>query len=98
MHLASFLNSIGIKVSLVKNTDDIGGSLPVVLRWKDLDDINNQVPIISETEYLQREFDIALDSNFLARENLNSANIIGDSKHGLAYLPQTAQDAIEFFK
>ena len=36
--------------------------MPVVLRWKVLDDINNQVPIISETEYLQREFDIALDT------------------------------------
>ena len=98
MHLASFLNSIGIKVSLVKNTDEIGGSMPVVLRWKVLDDINNQVPIISETEYLHREFDIALDTNFLARKNLSSLNVIGDSKHGLAYLPQTAQDAIGFFK
>ena len=98
LHLASFLNSIGIKVSLVKNTDEIGGSMPVVLRWKVLDDINNQVPIISETEYLQREFDIALDTNFLARKNLSNTNVIGDSKHGLAYLPQTAQDAIGFFK
>ena len=71
--------------------------MPVVLRWKVLDDINNQVPIISETEYLQREFDIALDTNFLARKNLSSTNVIGDSKHGLAYLPQTAQDAIGFF-
>ena len=98
LHLASFLNSMGINVSLVKNTDEIGGSMPVVLRWKVLDDINNQVPIIPETEYLQREFDIALDTNFLARKNLSSTNVIGDSKHGLAYLPQTAQDAIGFFK
>ena len=98
LHLASFINSMGINVSLVKNTDEIGGSMPVVLRWKVLDDINNQVPIISETEYLQREFDIALDTNFLARKNLSSVNVIGDSKHGLAYLPQTAQDAIGFFK
>ena len=98
LHLASFLSSIGIRVSLVKNTDDIGGSMPVVLRWKVLDDIHNQVPIISEIEYSQREFDIVLDANFLARKNLSSVNVIGDSKHGLAYLPQTAQDAIGFFK
>ena len=98
LHLASFLNSIGIKVSLVKNTEDIGGSMPVVLRWKVLDDISNQVPIISETDYLQRDFDITLDTNFLARKNLSSINVIGDSKHGLAYLPQTARDAVGFFK
>ena len=98
LHLASFLNSIGIKVSLVKNTDDIGASMPVVLRWKVLDDINDQVPIISETKFSERKFDITLDANFLPRDDLSSANIIGDSKHGLAYLPQTAQDAIGFFK
>ena len=31
-------------------------------------------------------------------KNLSSKNVIGDSKHGLAYLPQTAKDAIGFFK
>ena len=98
LHLATFLNSLGIKVSLVKNTDEIGGSMPVVLRWKVLDDLSNQVPIISENDYFQKEFDISLDANFLARKNLNNIRVIGDSKHGLAYLPRTAQDAMRFFK
>ena len=72
--------------------------MPVVLRWKVLDDLNSQVPIISENDYLQRNFDITLNANFLARKNLSYTNVIGDSKHGLAYLPQTAIDAVGFFK
>ena len=98
LHLASFLTSLGINVSLVKNADDIGGSMPVVLRWKVLDDLEHQVPIISEKDYIRRDFDITLDTNFLARKNLSSINVIGDSKHGLAYLPQAAKDAVGFFK
>jgi len=72
--------------------------MPVVLRWKVLDDLEHQVPIISEKDYIQRDFDITLDTNFLARKNLSSINVIGDSKHGLAYLPQAAKDAVGFFK
>jgi len=98
LHLASFLSSIGINVFLVKNSKPLGGSMPVVLRWKILDELANQVPVISEKEYLEREFDITLDATFKSRVNLNNLETIGDSKHGLAYLPQTAKDAVGYFK
>ena len=48
LHLASFLSSIGVNVSLVRSNKTIGSSMPVVLRWKILDELVNQVPIISE--------------------------------------------------
>ena len=98
LHLASFLSSIGINVFLVKNSESIGGSMPVVLRWRILDELANQVPVISEKDFSKREFDIALDAMFKSKANFQNLETIGDSKHGLAYLPQTAKDAVSYFK
>ena len=72
--------------------------MPVVLRWKILDELANQVPVISEKDFLKREFDIALDAMFKSKVNFQNLETIGDSKHGLAYLPQTAKDAVSYFK
>jgi len=98
LHLASFLCSIGVNVSLVRNNQTIGSSMPVVLRWKILDELVNQVPVISEKEYLLTKFDLTLDATFESKTNLKKLKSIGDSKHGLAYLPQTAKDAVGYFK
>tara|TARA_Y100001935_G_scaffold27578_1_gene21039 strand:- start:1172 stop:3124 length:1953 start_codon:yes stop_codon:yes gene_type:complete len=98
LHLAKFLSSIGIDVSLVRNNETIGSSMPVVLRWKILDELANQVSVISEKDYLGREFDITLDATFESKTNFNKFETIGDSKHGLAYIPQTAKDAVRYFK
>ena len=76
----------------------IGSSMPVVLRWKILDELANQVPVISQEDYLSRKFDITLDAVFESKPNLKNYETIGDSKHGLAYLPQTAKDAVGYFK
>ena len=72
--------------------------MPVVLRWKILDELANQVPVISENEFSKKEFDIALDAVFKSNANFQNLETIGDSKHGLAYLPQTAKDAVSYFK
>ena len=72
--------------------------MPVVLRWKILDELANQVPVISEKDFSKREFDIALDAVFKSKANFQNLETIGDSKHGLAYLPQTAKDAVSYFK
>ena len=72
--------------------------MPVVLRWKILDELANQVSVISEKDYLGREFDITLDATFESKTNFNKFETIGDSKHGLAYIPQTAKDAVRYFK
>jgi len=98
LHLAAFLNSIGINVSLVRNSKVIGGSMPVVLRWKVLDELADHVPVISEKEYVDREFDITFDAMFESKTNLSKFDTIGDSKHGLAYIPQTTKDAVKYFK
>ena len=98
LHLATFLSSIGVNVSLVRGNQTIGSSMPVVLRWKILDEIANQVPVISEKDYLLKKFDITLDATFESKANLKKLKTIGDSKHGLAYLPQTAKDAVGYFK
>ena len=98
LHLATFLSSIGINVCLVRGSKAIGGSMPVVLRWKVLDELANQVPVISEKEYLERKFDITFDAIFKSKTNFDKFDNIGDSKHGLAYLPQTAKDAVQYFK
>jgi len=98
LHLAAFLRSIGVDVSLVRTKETIGKSMPVVLRWKVLDELENQVPIISENAYLEKKFDITLDSVFESNSDIKELETIGDSKHGLAYIPQTAKDAVGFFK
>ena len=98
LHLAAFLRSIGFDVSLVRTKETIGKSMPVVLRWKVLDELENQVPIISENAYLEKKFDITLDSVFESNSDIKELETIGDSKHGLAYIPQTAKDAVGFFK
>ena len=72
--------------------------MPVVLRWKILDELVNQVPIISEKEYFLAKFDLTLDATYESKTNLKKLEAIGDSKHGLAYLPQTAKDAVGYFK
>ena len=68
LHLANFLSSIGINVCLVRNKDVIGGSMPVVLRWKILDELANKVPVISQEDFLKRKFDITLDAVFESKE------------------------------
>jgi len=83
---------------LVGSSKAIGGSMPVVLRWKVLDELANQVPVISEKEYLERKFDITFDAIFKSKTSFKKFDSIGDSKHGLAYLPQTAKDAVKYFK
>ncbi len=98
LHLAAFLRSIGVDVSLVRTKETIGKSMPVVLRWKVLDELENQVPIISENAYFEKKFDITLDSVFESNSDIKELETIGDSKHGLAYIPQTAKDAVGFFK
>ena len=98
LHLAAFLRSIGFDVSLVRTKETIGKSMPVVLRWKVLDELENQVPIISENAYFEKKFDITLDSVFESNSDIKELETIGDSKHGLAYIPQTAKDAVGFFK
>ena len=98
LHLATFLRSIGVDVSLVRTKETIGKSMPVVLRWKVLDELENQVPIISENAYFEKKFDITLDSVFESNSDIKELETIGDSKHGLAYIPQTAKDAVGFFK
>ena len=98
LHLASFLSSIGVNVSLVRSNKTFGSSMPVVLRWRILDELANQVPVISEKDYLSKKFDITLDATFESKPNLKKLESIGDSKHGLAYLPQTARDAVGYFK
>ena len=98
LHLAAFLRSIGVDVSLVRTKETIGKSMPVVLRWKVLDELEDQVPIISENAYFEKKFDITLDSVFESNSDIKELETIGDSKHGLAYIPQTAKDAVGFFK
>ncbi len=98
LHLAAFLKSIGIDVSLVRTTETVGKSMPVVLRWKILDELKNQVPIISENTYFEKKFDITIDAIFDSNSDFKKLKTIGDSKHGLAYIPQTAIDAVGYFK
>ena len=38
------------------------------------------------------------DAVFKSKTSFNNYETIGDSKHGLAYLPQTAKDAIGYFR
>ena len=98
LHLANFLNSIGIEVTLIKNSKSIGASMPVVLRWKILDDLKSHVPIISKKDLHEKEFDLIVETSFKARSNSAEIYQIGDSKNGLSYLPQTARDAVRFFE
>ena len=72
--------------------------MPVVLMWKILDELANKVPVISQEDFLKRKFDITLDAVFESKKSFNNYETIGDSKHGLAYLPQTAKDAIGYFR
>ena len=41
--------------------------MPVVLRWKILDELANKVPVISQEDFLKRKFDITLDAVFKSK-------------------------------
>jgi len=99
LHAAKFLDQLGMNVTLINLSADeeIGKSMPVVLRWKVIDEIKNNVQIIDIEEFNQAEYDLNLSAEF-ASKNTNGSLKIGDASRGLSYIPQATKDAANYFK
>ena len=94
LHAAKFLDQLGMNVTLIKLSSDeeIGKSMPVVLRWKVIDEIKNNVQIIDIEEFNQADYDLNLSAEF-ASKNSNGSLKIGDASRGcLLYTSPSPRD------
>ena len=99
LHAAKYLDQLGMNVTLLQSNskEEIGKSMPVVLRWKIIDDIKDKISIIELADYSKNNFDLNLTAEFKSK-NSNANYKIGDSDRGLSYIPQATKDAANFFE
>ena len=99
LHAAKYLDQLGMNVTLLQSNskEEIGKSMPVVLRWKIIDDIKDKISIIELADYSKNNFDLNLTAEFKSK-NSNANYKIGDSDKGLSYIPQATKDAANFFE
>ena len=96
---ARYLDQLGMNVTLLKSDtkEEIGRSMPVVLRWKIIDDIKGKISIIELANYSKSNFDLNLMAEFKSKSS-NANYKIGDAFRGLSYIPQATKDAVNFFE
>ena len=98
LHLANFLQSFGVKVTLLQlDGKEIGQSMPVVLRWRVLDQIKANTTIIKD-QNINQDADLILNTQFIPRDDMNDLQSIGDAKNGLSFIPKATKEARNIVK
>ena len=71
--------------------------MPVVLRWKILDELANKVPVISQRDFLKENLILPL-MLFLKSKKVSIITKLLVIQSMDWHLPQTAKDAIGYFR